>query len=169
MEFSLKLDLDDIERLVSLINSAYRGTDGAGRWTSENHLVDGDRILPEDLETLIRDTDTDFMVGTIKGIPVSCISIKRYPEYIEFGTFAVDPAFHGRGYGARLLQYAEEVNSRCASIFQVTVVSMNRDLINFYTRRGYKNTGNRLPYPVEMRVGMPKVAGIDLTVLRKQL
>lgn len=34
---------ENIEQLKTLINTAYRGSTGKHRWTTEQHLVDGER------------------------------------------------------------------------------------------------------------------------------
>lgn len=169
MNFILKTDHDDIDRIVSLINRAYRNTDGERRWTTENHLVEGDRITLDAMEALINNPDIDLVLGMKNDKIISCLSAKRASGYIEFGTFAVEPSMHGHGYGARLLHYAEDLYRQHTSFFQVTVVSQNQELMNFYIRRGYKVQDQRLPYPVQQNVGVPKIEDIDLTVLRKAI
>lgn len=43
------------------------------------------------------------------------------------------------------------------------VISQRPELLAFYERRGYRRTGEVLPYPTHAQVGMPKV---HLTVER---
>lgn len=168
MKYFQKTDSDDLDVIVKLVNSAYRGIEGSRRWTTEAHLVQGDRLVLEDLRRLIRSQDTEFYVGYLDENLISCIAIKKYGAITEFGTFAVDPNLHGLGYGKDLLSFAESKASTYSSIFQVTVVSQNSDLVRFYQRRGYKVTGQRLAYPTEQNVGKPKIKNIDLTVLQKK-
>ena len=169
MKYSHKSDFDNLDMIVDLVNAAYRGIDGSRRWTTEAHLVQGDRLVLEDLRRLITDSDTEFYVGYLDGNLASCIAIKKYGPITEFGTFAVNPSLHGLGYGKDLLSFAESQASFYSSIFQVAVVSQNLDLIGFYQRRGYKETGQRLVYPTDQNVGKPKVKNIDLTVLQKNV
>lgn len=169
MQFCIQYNLEGLDRILSLINGAYRGTTGAGRWTSEHHLVSGDRIDGESLISLIEHPDSELIVGYDDTIAVSCIAIKQLAGVVEFGTFAVAPDLQGMGFGSRLLSYAETHAQPYGNRYQVCVVSQNTDLIHFYERRGYVRTGEMLPYPVDQNVGKPKIADISLTVLEKNL
>lgn len=169
MKYFQKSDSGDLDVIVDLVNSAYRGIDGPRRWTTEAHLVQGDRLVLEDLRRLITDSDSEFYVGYLDGSLISCIAIKRYGPITEFGTFAVDPSLQGLGYGKDILSFAESKASSHSSTFQVTVVAQNSDLVRFYQRRGYNETGQRLTYPTDQNVGKPKVKNIDLTVLQKNV
>ena len=167
MNYVHKTDLENLEPLINLINAAYRGVDGPGRWTTENHLVQGDRIDRNGLAVMIQDADTNFIVGYLNDTISACIAIKRYADFVELGTFAVDPDFHGTGCGTELLNYAESVAADYSKLFQVSVVSKNTDLIAFYKRRGYQETGQRINYPSHLNVGKPKIDNLDLTLLQK--
>jgi GNAT superfamily N-acetyltransferase len=162
-----KTDTNGLSHIVDLVNAAYRGTQGERRWTTEAHLVQGDRLAIEDLEWEITAGSTEFYLGYAEERLVGCIGLKRYGYTTEFGTFAVDPLLHGYGFGKDLLGFAETVARTYSKTFQVTVVSQNRDLLQFYVRRGYQTTGQILAYPEDLNVGKPKVPNIDLTVLQK--
>ena len=160
---------DSPAALLNLINSAYRGTDGAGRWTTEAHLVAGDRISERDLQVLLVDPQLHWLLAESSGEVCGCIAIKQYPDVTELGTFAIAPSLQGTGLGKQLLAQAESIAQSRLLPLQVTVVSLNSALIQFYQRRGYQDTGLRLPYPVEQNVGTPLQAGIELVVLQKSL
>lgn len=164
-----ELSGEDMESLANLINSAYRGVDGSGRWTTENHLVEGHRIDKDGLNSLVDDAGTDFIVGYIGCRIVACIAIKRFDDVVEFGTFAVDPDLHANGYGGALLRYAESLVSKNTDLFQVSVVSKNTDLIAFYERRGYVGDGKKINYPTHLNVGKPKIDDLDLTIMQKNV
>ena len=171
MQFQVQTDRDGLDRILALINDAYRGTEGAGRWTTEHHLVSGDRIDRASLIDLIEHPRSELIVGRDDNFLACCLGIKKLSTAIEFGTFAVASSLQGRGLGSRLLSYAEarvESDARASRLpFQVCVVSQNTDLIRFYERRGYQRTGATLPYPVDQNVGTPKIDDINLTVLTK--
>jgi len=153
--------------LVALINSAYRGVEGAGRWTTEHHLVAGDRIDLNALETLINDSSCEFVVAEEDEQIWGCIALKYLGDRVEFGTFAVHPERHGAGLGSLLLAYAEDRARTRVAAFQVAVVSKNRALIQFYERRGYVYSGDSIAYPVHANVGEPKAPDLCLVVLSK--
>lgn len=175
MRFRIHTSLNGLEPLQRLINAAYRGNDGPGRWTTEQHLVAGDRIHRDALVSLIQHPQTELIVGVEgmagveEGNVVSCIAIKQLEDAVEFGTFAVAPALQGLGYGAQLLDFAEAHARRYRLPFQVCVVTQNTQLIRFYERRGYVRTGALLPYPTDQNVGQPKRHDISLTQLVKPL
>ncbi|HAG94193.1 MAG: GNAT family N-acetyltransferase [Pseudomonadales bacterium] len=169
LEYRVHRDPAALEDIRGLINAAYRGKDdGAGRWTTEQHLVDGERITAQALVQLIQQNDSDLIVGFAGDRPRCCIAVKRLADAVEFGTYAVAPELQGQGCGKALLQYAEAYARDWHHRFQVCVVSQNTALIDFYRRRGYRPSGDRLPYPVGQGVGTPKVAALTLTVLVKE-
>lgn len=169
MNIEVVHDANGLEVIVSLVNSAYRGIDGPRRWTTEAYLVHGDRLTQQDLSQLITGGNSEFYVAYLDGSLVGCIALKSSGRVTEFGTFAVDPALHGLGYGKQLLSFAESKAGSYSSTLQVTVVSQNSDLVGFYKRLGYKETGQRLAYPTDQNVGSPKVKNLDLTVLQKNI
>lgn len=169
MQYLHKNSITDIPALVDLINRAYRGDDGNGRWTSEHHLVAGDRISANDLARSLQQDNVEFVVGCRNQTPICCIALTHFSDYVELGTFAVDPMLQGGGEGKAILDYAEQLARRYAPVCEVSVVSPNTHLIAFYQRRGYEDTGLRKAYPLDMNVGTPMVENLDLTILRKKL
>lgn len=155
-------------QLCNLVNRAYRTTDGVGRWTTEHHLVDGDRITLEGVTSLIKDDSISFIAGFKSNKLVCCISVKHCPDRIELGTFAVDPKFQGQGHGKAALCYAEQFSRHLGKPFVVRVLTQNQQLIDFYIKRGYQITGKSQPYPVHENVGTPRQTGLSLTVLSKK-
>ena len=169
MKIDLLKSTENIDSLVELINSAYRGKDGERRWTSESHLVSGDRIDLIDLQKVIESENCDLFVASIGDKLVGCICSTEYPDYIEYGLYAISPEFHGMGFGKKLLAHVERVKETKNKKYRVSVVSKNTALIEFYTKRGYTKLSDRLPYPVHLNVGDPLVDNLDLTVLQKRI
>lgn len=167
MHYELINDLQEIDVFVDLINRAYRGDEGEGRWTTEKHLVEGDRITAKGLSEVIESADSEFIAGYIDGSAVACICLEISDSHIEFGKYAICPILQGKGYGKRLLSYAEEIAKKYDRDYQVSVVSQNKDLIQFYKKRGYEAVKSGAPYPTNMGVGTPKINDINLTIMRK--
>ncbi|MCX4187432.1 GNAT family N-acetyltransferase [Methylophaga sp. OBS4] len=164
----MKQNDDDLPAIVALINEAYRGTGGDHRWTTEAHLVAGDRISVEALTDLINDSQCDFIVCHEQDKLIGCISICYRNTIAEFGTFAIKQEKHGMGIGKQLLAYAENHAKNCCQRFQVSVVTPNQTLIDFYIKRGYQPIGHKKLYPVDNNAGKLKAKDIDLTVLQKK-
>ena len=167
MYYHFKTDDADIDAIVDLINRAYRDTNGVHRWTTEHHLIAGDRITVAGLRQTICDASTDFILGYENDKLVGCIAIKYVNDIAEFGTFAIEPDYQGMGYGNMLFAFAEQHALQNCQTFQVTVVSQNLSLINFYRKRGYTELAGKLPFPVNQNVGQPIDENLDLTVLQK--
>lgn len=169
MKYLQKTDYNDLDKILALINTAYRGLGGERRWTTEAHLIEGDRLDQDGLRALISSDNSQFYVGYLANEPACCITITQYGKTAEFGCFAVDPNLHGLGYGKALLNFAEACARPYSTLFQVTVVSQNTQLLDFYKRRAYVDTGQTQAYPTQQNVGKPKIPNIELRVLQKKV
>ncbi|WP_430462177.1 GNAT family N-acetyltransferase [Thalassolituus sp. LLYu03] len=173
MQFHIVTDHQLIPALTTLINRAYRGNDGPGRWTTEQHLVAGDRIQPEAVAAMLDDPQCDVIAAFSEaGGPLQgCISVRylsgNLAQVAEIGSFAIQPEAHGQGLGSQLLAFAEQHAASQKPVLQVEVVNENRPLKAFYERRGYVANGERMDYPLAANVGLPKTQGLHLVVLRK--
>lgn len=167
MLFELINSEEHASALCDLINRAYRSTEGQRRWTTEHHLVEGSRVTLSHIKHLIKDDAVSLLAGFIEGRPVCCIAVKHDIDKVEFGNFAVEPELQGRGVGKQLLEYAEQFSRHLGKCFEVSVVTANTRLIEFYIKRGYWANGEIRPYPVEDNVGIPRDPNLTLTVLTK--
>jgi GNAT superfamily N-acetyltransferase len=74
-----------------------------------------------------------------------------------FGMLAVDPLYQGKGFGARMVQAAEEhCRERGCIAMDITVLSLRPELLPFYHRLGYAETGTE-----EFRPSRPMRAGAE--------
>ncbi len=156
--------------LTELVNAAYRGTTGLGRWTTEHSLIAGNRIDTESIVDLIMSREARvFAAFDDNDNPRCCISVQLKGTMAEFGTFAVHPEDQGQGVGSKLLKHAENYAQKHANLFQVSVVNKNTDLINYYFRRGYHENRRTLPFPNSDKVGKPLRDDIFLVMLEKRV
>lgn len=164
-----KANSGDVPELVTLINNAYRGgeTSLLG-WTSEAHLMDGMRIDKKTLTGYFDQPDTTILKYTDEdGQIKACVYLQEQPEKLYLGMLTVSPALQAQGVGRRLLataeQYAKQANKQ---IVTMTVINSRRELINWYERRGYKFTGELLPFHGDEKFGKPKTF-LQLAVMEK--
>ena len=156
---------DDIDDLCQVINWAYRGKPSASTpgerysgWISEQHLLTGARITPEELKQLIDDEQHCVILVAKLKTPsgpkiVGCQKITVYDKSlqmgdeekkdaaVEFGLNAVDPDYQSRGIGnllnrGCLVSEASVVN--VASIESVipicfSVLQRNISMYNVFT------------------------------------
>jgi ribosomal protein S18 acetylase RimI-like enzyme len=82
---------------------------------------------------------------------------------------AVAPQTQGAGTGKLLLRAADEYakQNACMKIY-MTVITVRKELIGWYERHGYKNTGRIVPFPADERFGIP-VEKLEMIVLEKNV
>jgi GNAT superfamily N-acetyltransferase len=82
---------------------------------------------------------------------------------------SVNPQIQANGIGKQLLQAAElhALQVNCIRIM-MTVISLRTELISWYQRNGYVDTGVRKPFPNDPRFGTP-VQPLEFVVLEKRL
>jgi ribosomal protein S18 acetylase RimI-like enzyme len=158
---------DDVDAVVDLVESAYRGETSRAGWTSEADLLDGQRTDAEEvlasLPDLVLAVQDDELVG--------CCALVPKGDHAYFGMFAVRPGLQGGGIGAQLIAEAERrAAAQGLSYVEMTVLDVRTELIAFYLRRGYVDTGETQPFPYgDERFGRPRSDDLRFTVLRKTL
>lgn len=177
---SFRLATDaDVDAVVALVQSAYRGEASRAGWTTEVDLIDGQRTDAGLVrETLARD-DARILLADLEGEDgarlVACAEIADYTGEGGggyFGMFAVEPTLQGRGIGGAVLDEIERVcrDERGDDRLVLVVISLRSEMIDLYTRRGFVPTGDmhRFPYGDE-RYGRPKRDDLELLVMAKDL
>ena len=139
----------DISRIVELLNMGYRGEKSRKGWTTEADLIAGEiRSNEEDVTNVMRETGSVFLqYANEEGKIIGCVNLKKQGYRIYLGMFAVEPALQGAGIGGALMQAAEEygLHEGCSSIYMY-VISVRNELIAWYNRKGYVDTGERVPF-----------------------
>lgn len=159
----------DIPTLVPLINEAYRGGEGADGWTSEDQLLQGDRIDAATLATLMSDAGARFELAVdAKAQIVGCVHLRRDPDgscYLGMLCARVQ----GGGIGSSLLSHAEALAHGwgCHRV-RITVIEARPELRAFYERRGYALTGKREAWPDARRWRL-RVADLAFVEMEKPL
>ncbi|QEC67671.1 GNAT family N-acetyltransferase [Panacibacter ginsenosidivorans] len=164
-----KANIEDISALLKLVNSAYRGEASTKGWTTEAHLLKGD--LRTDEPTLLKQFQNKNAVilkfTNERDEITGCVYLEQKDHKIYLGMLSVSPAAQSQGIGKKLLQAAEAfANERQCEAVYMTVISVRQELIAWYKRHGYVNTGETKPFPVEERFGVPTQA-LEFIVLEK--
>jgi ribosomal protein S18 acetylase RimI-like enzyme len=163
-----KAVIEDAPALNKLVNSAYRGDSSRQGWTTEADLLDGTRIDTHAIEELIKTPGTTLLKYVEEGEILGCVELKKNESKLYLGMLTVRPHLQGKGIGKELLKAAEAEakNQNCASIF-MTVISVRKELIDWYMRHGFHLTGDRKPFAFnDPRFGMPKQK-LEFVVLEK--
>ncbi len=169
MTFNIsKAVISDAQSLNTLVNSAYRGDSSRQGWTTEADLLDGSRTSPELLEEILSKNDTTILKYTEQGTLLGCVELRRDAGKLYLGMLTVAPNLQGRGIGKILLKAAEdEAKAIACKAIYMTVISNRTELIDWYKRHGYSETGERKPFNLpDERWGIPKLK-LEFIVLEK--
>ncbi len=172
IEFT-QADDSHVENLVNLVNSAYRGDSSKEGWTTEADLLDGQRVDAEGIRDLIHKEDSIILIAEDDdtGELLGCVHLERQGDKCYLGMLTVSPALQSQGIGKMLLGESEALAQfwDCTTIF-MTVISVRKELIAWYEKHGFRNTGEKKPFPYgDERFGIPKVQGLEFTVLEKKI
>jgi ribosomal protein S18 acetylase RimI-like enzyme len=165
-----KAVVEDAPELNSLVNSAYRGDSSRQGWTTEADLLDGTRIDANGIAELIKTQGTTLLKYVDEDKILGCVELKKSEGKLYLGMLTVRPNLQGKGIGKALLNAAEveAKNQSCTSIY-MTVISVRKELIDWYIRHGYQLTGERKPFAfTDPRFGQPKMK-LEFVVMEKKL
>jgi GNAT superfamily N-acetyltransferase len=161
----------DIDEVVALAESAYRGEASRAGWTTEADFLDGQRIDRNGVLAMLG-TDQQIVLAVMEGAAVGCCHVVRDGDDCWFGLFAVAPGLQGRGIGDALLAQAERVArvNLGAARMKMKVIWLRDSLIAWYERRGYARTPETHPFPYgDDRYGRPRRDDLHFIVLEKAI
>lgn len=141
--------LEDVSELNKLINSGYRGEFSKKGWTTEANILEGSRTNEAELKEIISTNENKLLKFTEDNQIIGCVLLVEKEQQLYLGMLTVSPMLQNSGIGKKLLQQAE-VHAQALGLPKIvmTVISMRTELIDWYKRHGYIDTGNREPFPV---------------------
>lgn len=135
----------DSNAIVAVINVAFR--------LSEGFLIDRDRIDLEAVRELLQKgtflvAEDSFLCGCVYVEP-------RGGDRSYLGLLAVDPRLQKSGLGSQLMHAAEAHCAKAGSRFMdLRIVSVRKELPDFYHRHGYVETGTE-PFTPDLNPKVP--------------
>jgi len=159
----------DVPAIVGLVNSVYRGDSSRRGWTTEADLLDGQRTDAAEVSALMAAPQSFFLLGEDAAGLLGCAHLRCADHVAWLGMFSIRSGRQGLGIGRRFLEEAEGRVRQCWRVrgMRMSVISLRRELIAYYQRRGYRSTGSTLPFPSDPRFGTPKVSELEFVVLEK--
>jgi len=162
---------EDIPVLVDLLNSAYRGERSQKGWTSEAHLIAGEvRTDENNIKDVMEKEGSVFLKYLNEDQKISgCVNLQQHPRGIYLGMFSVDPDQQGAGIGKKLLMAAESHAKTVGSpAIYMYVISVRDELINWYKKYGYQDTGERVPFAEDGLTGQ-HLQELEFMILEKAM
>lgn len=163
----------DVDGLVHLVETTYRGDASRKGWTTEADILDGQRTDAQEIRDLLANPRSRVIVHDEGGVLLGCCNVENEEEGVAyFGMFSVRADTQGKGTGRALLAQAERFAKEAwgARVMRMTVIDIREELIAFYERRGYVRTGKHKPFPYgNPRFGVPKRGDLRFEILEKTL
>ncbi|KAJ9488798.1 hypothetical protein VN97_g4481 [Penicillium thymicola] len=143
----------DAAQLQQLVESAFRAEDSRKGWTDDLGLSSSFHLDVQDILAMINKLDSVMLMATDdqNTLVGSIGTSKRDANQARLYMLAVDTSVQRGGIGRQILAYAEDY---CQQTWGVTTLGLNalsnrEELISWYSRRGYKPTGETSPFPRE--------------------
>jgi GNAT superfamily N-acetyltransferase len=177
---------EDIPTLQALIQSAFRAQDTRPGWIDNLGLSEKFKIETEEIKSILDKPDSKMLLAyaanstnaepsmnTIsEEIPVGSIGVsKRAGNLGRLFMLAVNPAYAGDGVGRQILDYGEDYCIRvwgCEKL-SLNTLSVRTQLRAWYARRGYVETGDTVPFPVERFTELELPDGICMVEFEKEV
>lgn len=168
----------DIDAIVALVETAYRGDASRVGWTTEADFLDGRRTGPDDVGACIARPRSRILLAVVRQAQdvrdplLACAHVAEEDGGGYFGMFSVQPGLQNRGIGKAVLAEAERIAREEWSLpaMRMSVIDIRSELIAWYGRRGYRRTGILKPFPYgDARFGIPKRDDLRFEILQKNL
>lgn len=162
---------EDIPLIVDLLNSAYRGERSQKGWTTEVHLIAGDvRTDEADVLNVFQQPGSIILKYTNDaGEIIGTVNLQQHERGVYLGMFAVNPHLQGGGIGKKLLKAADEHAEKVGSAtIYMSVISVRKELIDWYKRHGFAETGERKPFVQDSLTGT-HLQPLEFLILEKQI
>lgn len=135
----------DARRIMAVINSAFR--------VAEEFFCAEDRITLEEVERLF--TTGAILIAEGDRLLAGCVYVELRGERSYLGLLSVDPSQQQTGLGSLLMTSAENhCRERGSQFMDILIVNVRTELMPFYLRRGYVETGT-LPFPPNVKTKQP--------------
>lgn len=161
----------DITAINDLLNNSYRGEESKQGWTTEADLIAGDTRSDEAMiEQVIDQSGSIFLIYKEEHQKViGCVNLQQSGDKLYLGMFSVSPPLQGGGIGKQILLAAEEYARHLQKkAIYMSVISLRTELINWYMRQGYADTGERKPF-VEDAITGKHLQPLEFMMLEKPL
>jgi ribosomal protein S18 acetylase RimI-like enzyme len=143
-----KATIKQVAEITTLVNSAYRGETSKKGWTTEADFLEGTRISEKELTEIIQDKNTTLLIYQENQKIIGTVLLSNKQTELYLGMLTISPDLQNSGLGKKLLLAAEEhAHTLKLPKIVMSVISIRKELIAWYNRNGYIDTGIREPFP----------------------
>jgi len=171
MQLELRLACEaQAEEIAALVNRAYNPSPEDAGWTHESNLICGKRTTVKRVLSLFHERSAILLLCSASKT-VACVHVQAdLPGVSYIGMLATEPKLQAQGLGKQMLLHAEAYAREHfgASTFKMLILSSRPELLAFYKRRGYVETGETEAYP-STNDGRPIHPGIHFLSLVKAM
>lgn len=159
---------DDVPAITQLVNSAYQGEPGSKSWTSESHLVAGQRTTEDLVRNLLQQpSNTIYKCTDDQQNMLGCMLLEKKPHTLYLGMLSVNPQEQASGIGRALVHQAEKIAHELNyTTITITVIDRRHELIDWYKRKGFVPTGKVEPFS---NASSKALADFSFVELQKEL
>lgn len=158
---------ENIVSIVEILNESYRGESG---WTTEKHLVSGNRASKKVIQQEMVNGYSYYLYQHQNEL-IGCFNLVKEGGAVEIGALAIMAAHQNLGFGKILLHQAEKIACALPNVesLKLSVLAPRKELISFYERRGYRLTKLTYPFPSSRGVGQVLIEGLSVVVMEKNV
>ncbi|KAI5194678.1 hypothetical protein E4T39_08549 [Aureobasidium subglaciale] len=173
---------DQATHITTLINAAFRSEPTGQTWLFDDQSKRIDILPPGVTEDLITSPDSLMLVGTAADniVPIATCFLRKpsTPPQAHmsegaawFGLLAVQPEYHGKGYGIAMLREAERYVREEWGVdkLEMDYVNARTELAQWYHQCGYEPTGKVRDFPYGDGGREILADGLEMVVLGKKL
>lgn len=168
-----KANSSDAPAIVALVNYVYRGEAAKKSWTSEAGFIGGIRVDAAKIQSeLINPAIQILLAKNQHAEIIGCVKLERSEAGVYLGMLSVHLNQQKSGLGGELVKAAEKfvVHEWHLKKIFMHVLSCRSELIAWYQRKGYRDSGKREPWPYEDKTfGVPTVDNLEFFILEKLL
>lgn len=130
-----------------------------GKRTTEAELIE---IIQDKKNTILKYLENDQIIG--------CVLLKEKENELYLGMLTVSPELQNSGIGKKLMQQAEVFAADLGlSKIVMTVISVREELILWYKRNGFVDTGIREPFPISAVFNQTGSEPLEFMALEKSI
>ncbi|OGS69540.1 MAG: GNAT family N-acetyltransferase [Flavobacteria bacterium RIFCSPLOWO2_12_FULL_31_7] len=165
-----KATLTQVTEITNLVNSAYRGETSKKGWTTEANILEGLRISETELTEILLDANNTILVYQENNKIIGTVLLTNKKTELYLGMLTISPELQNSGLGKKLLQAAENfAHTLNIPKITMTVISIREELIAWYQRNGYTDTGKRKPFPANLNDVVLHHEALEFLIMEKIL